>query len=173
MDAGDETDQPPNSALSGASGEHAAIDIHDETERLSADQATTLRERLVRAIEREAPGVAHDVRVLIVGDDRMGALHEQHSGDPSTTDVLTFDLRDEPAGPLDADLVVCLDEAERAARERGHGALDELTLYALHGALHCLGYDDGDDASRDRMHAREDEILRAIGVGAIYSGIRS
>jgi probable rRNA maturation factor len=172
MDAGDDTDQPPSPVEESSRTSHAVIEIADETKRLTEGEIDSLEARLLRALEHQAPGASHDIRVLIVGDQRMGEVHERHSGDPSTTDVLTFDLRDEATGPLDVDLIVCLDEAERAARERGHTPLDELTLYALHGALHCLGYDDHDDASRDRMHEREDEILRAIGLGAIYSGAK-
>ena len=36
------------------------------------------------------------------------------------------------------------------------------------GALHCLGYDDHDPNEFARMHTREDEILGAIGVGAVF-----
>jgi len=44
----------------------------------------------------------------------------------------------------------------------------ELLLYALHGLLHCCGYDDSTDADREVMHTEEDRILEAIGVGRVY-----
>jgi probable rRNA maturation factor len=99
-----------------------------------------------------------------------------------TTDVLTFDLR-EPVGspdsearqPLDTDIMVCIDEAARQVVERGADAAEvrrELLLYAVHGILHCLDHDDHDDDDFDRMHAAEDEILKAIGVGPVFHPAR-
>ena len=99
----------------------------------------------------------------------MVALHEQHCDIPGTTDVLTFDLRADLAAPIDVDIVVCLDEAARQAASRGHDAIHELLLYVLHGVLHCAGYDDHDDDDYAAMHAEEDRILAAIGVGALFT----
>ena len=39
---------------------------------------------------------------------------------------------------------------------------------ALHGVLHCTGFDDRDAAGAAAMHAEEDRILGAIGVGATF-----
>ena len=43
-----------------------------------------------------------------------------------------------------------------------------LALYAVHGTLHLLGYDDTRQADAARMHDVEDEILTAMGLGAVY-----
>jgi probable rRNA maturation factor len=108
-----------------------------------------------------------------VDDAEMAVAHERYSGIPGTTDVLTFDLREpgesaaEPA-QMDVDLYVCVDEARRQAAGRGHAVERELLLYIVHGVLHCLGEDDHDDATYARMHAREDEVLQAIGVGRVF-----
>ncbi len=56
----------------------------------------------------------------------------------------------------------------RQARQRGHSVERELLLYAVHGLLHCAGFDDHGTAAFDRMHAEEDRILRAIGIGPIF-----
>lgn len=114
-----------------------------------------------------------EIRVRIVRDDEMTALHARTMGIDETTDVLTFDLLEGDAdreGRIDADIVVCADEAARQAAQRGHDLEKELLLYIVHGALHCVpGFDDLTDADSRRMHAAEDEILRAIGVGPVYS----
>lgn len=110
-----------------------------------------------------------EVRVRIVGDAEMAAAHQHYSNVPGTTDVLTFDLRDNSAGPLDTDLLICLDEARRQASARGHTTERELLLYIVHGLLHCLGYDDHDEASAFAMHEMEDRLLGAVGVGATFA----
>ncbi len=107
-----------------------------------------------------------DMRVAIVADPEMAAAHEKYSGIPGTTDVLTFSLG---AGDrVDADVMVCLDEARRQAAGLGHDPRRELLLYCVHALLHCLGFDDHDDAAFQRMHQTEDALLEALGVGATF-----
>jgi probable rRNA maturation factor len=110
-----------------------------------------------------------EVRVRVVGDGPMAEAHRRWAGVGGTTDVLTFDLRDPGDGPLDVDLLVCFDEAARQASARGHGPEREVLLYIVHGVLHCLGYDDHDEAGAERMHAEEDRLLGLAGVGPVYA----
>ena len=143
------------------------LDLADSTGRLDTGVKAELNALLERAgRELDARG---EVRVRVVDDATMSDLHIRHSGVPGTTDVLTFDLRPMGLGPLDTDLVVCLDEAERQAATRGHSPHRELLLYALHGMLHCMGHDDHDERAYARMHAAEDAVLTAIGVGPVFA----
>ncbi|MEO1007278.1 MAG: rRNA maturation RNase YbeY [Planctomycetota bacterium] len=158
--------EPPSSAYGAGRPAALVVDITDATHRLDAGALRWLRAHATAAaVELRTSGEA---RVRVIADDEMAAAHERHLGIGSTTDVLTFDLS---AGgdAVDADILVCLDEAARQADARGHDTARELLLYVIHGLLHCCGYDDADDASYARMHAREDEILAAIGVGATFA----
>ena len=107
------------------------------------------------------------ITLKIVDDAAMRLLHERHRGSASTTDVLTFD-RSLPEGPVEADIVLCVDEAARRAAELGHATERELLLYALHGVLHCAGFDDRTPEDFTAMHAEEDRILMAVGVGRTF-----
>lgn len=107
--------------------------------------------------------------VAAVDDARMLHLQRQYKGEQQTTDVLTFDLREPEQQTLVADIVICVDEAIRQARVRGHEARQEALLYALHGLMHLLGFDDRERADALAMHRREDQLLTAIGVGPVYS----
>ncbi len=109
------------------------------------------------------------VRVRVVDDAEMAAAHERWAGVAGTTDVLTFDLREHGEGPLDVDILTCADEARRQASARGLEPEYELLLYVVHGVLHCLGHDDKDDAAAAKMHAEEDRLLGAAGVGPVYA----
>lgn len=137
---------------------------------LDQDGAVRLRADLARLSDALSARFPHggEVRARIVGDDDMAALHARHSGIEGTTDVLTFDLRELPGAPLDTDIVACLDVARRESAQRGHSPERELLLYILHGALHCLGFDDHTDEGFDAMHAAEDELLAAAGVGPVF-----
>jgi len=144
--------------------------VSDPARRLSAAQLAFLRDAGARALEALRPaGPGGEVRARIIGDREMADLHARTLGDPATTDVLTFDLAGEPSAPLDVDLALCADEARRQASARGGAVEHELLLYLVHGALHCMGFDDRDDAGARAMHQKEDEVLRAVGVGPVFA----
>lgn len=130
-----------------------------------------LREQFMRIAERA--GVTDGrVNLVIVGDAEMTGLHQTYRNEPGTTDVLTFDLRDDTTEPattsVEADLVLCFDEASRQAMRRGHDTRLELLLYAVHGLLHLLGEDDHSPQAYQRMHEREDKLLTEAGLGPVF-----
>jgi probable rRNA maturation factor len=153
--------------------DRADLDLIDASGALDAAATWWLRDRAVEALR--VLGVGGEVRVRVADDAEMSASHERYAGMRGPTDVLTFDLGggvSAGAGGgrvLDADVLVCVDEARRQAEARGHGVERELLLYIVHGVLHCLGHDDHDADRAAAMHAREDEVLEAIGVGATYA----
>ena len=158
--------RPGSSATPGG----PVVDIADPQGRLAAARLEWLISRAREALA--FLGAGGEVRVRVVGDGEMAAAHEEFAGVPGTTDVLTFDLTDPdaPRTQLDADILVCADEASRQAAARGHEAERELLLYIVHGVLHCVGFDDHDESAAAAMHAREDQVLAAIGVGPTYRG---
>ncbi len=112
------------------------------------------------------------VSVMVAGDERMRALNRAHRDRDATTDVLAFESS--AAGePLEADVVVGAGEAARQAAARQHRIEQELLLYALHGVLHCAGWDDQTPQGFEAMHTEEDRILAAIGVGPTFGARRS
>jgi probable rRNA maturation factor len=113
----------------------------------------------------------------------MERLHVQYMDLPGPTDVLAFpmdelDLRGSRGVPqgsgaeeegdaaptLLGDVVLCVEVAERQAREAGHSTLEELQLLTAHGVLHLLGFD----------HAEPDEHAEMFGLQAeLLAGFRS
>lgn len=159
----------------GGDGHPPGVELIDPDGRVSRAGREWLAEKVGAALKvldvapadpvGGTPGPSLSVR--LVGDVEMSAAHERYKGLAGTTDVLTFDLSDGEG--LDADLLVCVDEARRQARARGHEEERELLLYVIHGVLHCLGHDDGDEVAAARMHAEEDRVLTAIGVGVTFA----
>ena len=121
-------------------------------------------------------GASGSVRVLLVDDETMTEAHIRTMGLDSTTDVLTFDLSDAPQTDtpdhtrvLDTDLTVCVDQARRESGRRDARLAHELLLYTVHGVLHCLGYDDHDEQRYRAMHAQEDAVMDALGLGPVFA----
>lgn len=153
-----EPDRPP-----GASGVVAVVEVQSLA---SGVPTAWLQDRLGAAIALVSRPVAR-VTVRVTDDAGIAALHEQHLGIAGPTDVLTFPGSGNGAA-VDADIAVNADEATRRAADLGHAPEREILLYALHGVLHCAGFDDHDPAGYAAMHAEEDRILHAIGVGPTF-----
>lgn len=162
-----ETSEPPEPAPGGEKPPGVTLDLIDPESRLTPAQRAWVLDHARRALG--AIDAAGEARVKVVGDSEMALAHELHKNVPGTTDVLTFDLEPDDDTLLDADILVCADEAARQGERLGHAPERELLLYIIHGVLHCAGYDDTDEASARAMHRREDELLTLAGVGATYA----
>ncbi|MCX5690118.1 MAG: rRNA maturation RNase YbeY [Planctomycetota bacterium] len=162
------------------------IEILDETRTMTEEELGWVLRSATAAIQRL--GSRGEVRIRVVGDEAMAAAHVEFAGVEGTTDVLTFDMSEPESGVLpalptpeqvslddvrgldglDTDILICIDEAKRQAAGRGYSFDRELLLYILHGVLHCLGFDDHEEATYEAMHAMEDAVLAAIGVGPVF-----
>jgi len=127
--------------------------------------------RTFAALLAHFPARVGRVDVLLVGDAAMDAAHQRFMQIAGTTDVMSFPAHDEsdPTAPIEADLYVCVDVARREAAARGHSIEREILLYAVHGTLHACGYRDDTAAAAAAIHAEEDRILSAGGLGSVYA----
>lgn len=132
---------------------------------LDAGQKATLRAVLLQLLEDHEACLG--VNVCFVDDDEIRRLNRDYLSHDYATDVVTFPMRtpgDAVQGdPLDDDLLgevfVSVDTARNCARARGIDFTIELSLYAIHGVLHLLGYDDKDPAGRRKMRRAERRYL--------------
>lgn len=127
-------------------------------------------ERIVCAALEEGGRAGVELSVVLVDDDTLAALHGQQLGDPSPTDVMSFDLEgdgDDSAelGPV-GEVYVSVDRAQAVATERGVRFARELALYLVHGTLHLCGHDDVEPEDRARMRAAETRVLARLGFEA-------
>lgn len=142
------------------------VEIDQSTDVARAVDTAWLRDHLLAATTHINRAVER-IGLMLVGDASMTELHAQHSNLNTTTDVLTFPFSD-PNEPIDVDIALCVDEAARQSGDLNHQIERELLLYALHGLLHCCGFDDHDKNGWAAMHAEEDRILSLIGVGPTF-----
>jgi probable rRNA maturation factor len=125
-----------------------------------------------------SPVALKEISIVIVGDRRMSALHKTFMNIAGPTDVLTFPIDEDSRGNVTSgEIYICLPEAKRQAKSLGIPVKNELLLYAIHGILHLLDYDDRTDRGYRAMHLLEDQLLTQLGVGPVFSpagaGIRA
>jgi probable rRNA maturation factor len=148
------------------------VQFWDEQEHpIDGDALRSLAERVL-----EAEGVPPDTEMslMLVDAGEMGLRYREWTGSPGVTDVLSYPLADlEPGmpprrvanGPPVAlgDVLVCPAVVASRIEEEGLAPEDYgIERLVVHGILHLLGYDHGDDHSAEKMETREDELLGVV-----------
>jgi len=113
-----------------------------------------------------------ELGVVVTTDDEVHALNREYLGHDYQTDVISFGMESEgefitpeerPA--YLGDIVISYERAVEQGPEYGHTAEKEVATLLVHGLLHLLGYDDTDEEARERMHARQDALMRSSEFG--------
>ncbi len=105
-----------------------------------------------------------EISIAVVDDVKMHELNLKYLQHDYATDVLSFRLDDNEQEPVEGEVIVSIDTAEREAEEYGWKREDELLLYVIHGVLHLVGYDDQDRAERREMREAEAKHLARFGL---------
>lgn len=117
-----------------------------------------------------------DLAVRLVGAREGRALNRHYRGKDYATNVLSFPAETTevklPKGvtmPLLGDLVLCAPVVAREAREQKKPLLAHYAHLTVHGTLHLLGWDHGDDREAECMENLEREILAEMGIEDPYT----
>ena len=147
---------------------------------------TALADRAARAaIERTPHGdlvtspALVEISVRLATDEEVRTLNAQYRGKDKPTNVLSFpmvqpDLIDTVSQNSDdgelllGDIVLAHGVCVAEAAERGISVEHHATHLLVHGTLHLLGYDHGDDDEAEGMEAIERQALAALGIADPY-----
>lgn len=100
----------------------------------------------------------YDVNVIYVNSDYITELNEDYLKHEGDTDVITFTLNEEDE-ELMGEIYICVQVADRQAKEYKVSLRNELNRLSTHGALHLCGYDDNTDELRKAMSQLEDKYM--------------
>ena len=115
-----------------------------------------------------------EMSIALVNDARMSELHQEFMSIAGPTDVLTFPIDVDRHGRVTSgEIVISVPYARRIAKERKIELDREVLLYAVHGMLHLLGYDDRTASAYRTMHRTEDELLSKLGLGPVFASSQS
>ena len=146
-----------------------------DAEAFSAEDCARLS-AAIDFVEGDAPLV---VEILTVSQEEIQTLNRTQRKIDRVTDVLSFPsmegikgkqiLQDEHGEELDEEgriflgsVVICEARAKQQAQEYGHSYERELFYLAVHGVLHCLGYDHESEDERAEMRALEEHIMKKM-----------
>ncbi|MFN8537546.1 MAG: rRNA maturation RNase YbeY [Thermomicrobiales bacterium] len=143
-----------------------AISIAIEGDCPAADEAD-LRAVVERALAAEGVQEAVAIGVVLVDDETIHQLNRDYLNHDEPTDIVTFPLDGDDdfiAGPggMRRELGEMYISFERAAAQSADWGSDqerEIRFLVVHGVLHLLGWDDATTEERERMLARQGEIL--------------
>ena len=116
-----------------------------------------------------------ELAIVLTDDAAMRRLNRNWRGIDAPTNVLSFatknsgDRLDEQSGGQFVgnhlgDIVLAYETVKREAHRDGKAFDHHLAHLVVHGFLHLLGYDHGNDAQARRMETTERAILRDLGV---------
>ena len=115
-----------------------------------------------------------EVSLFFVSDGIIAEYNERFMGKAGPTDVLAFPIehltpgevpvrrRNDPPVTL-GDVIIAPAYVRTNAPSHGSEFDDEVSLMVVHGILHLLGYDHGDDAEAEVMESRETVLLAKVG----------
>lgn len=136
-----------------------AVSNQQATHKISTRQ---LKTAVAEVLEGERVPEAI-VSVAIVDDATIHQLNRQYLKHDYPTDVLSFVLERERR-TFEGEIIISADTAAANCVRYGWSPQSELTLYAIHGTLHLIGYDDHSPTDRRQMRAKEKQYLLRAGI---------
>ena len=117
-----------------------------------------------RAVKEVLRKEGRDARlsIVLVDNSRIKELNKQYFNSDEVTDVISFPLSNNK-NSLSGEVIVSVETAVDTAGKRNISVEGEIVLYILHGILHLLGYDDGNEGDARVMHEEESKILKTLG----------
>ena len=112
-----------------------------------------------------------EISVTFVEAEEIRVLNRDYRDNDTVTDVLSFpqfdDLNDIPDfGEIClGDVVICKERAQEQAEAFGHSFEREIIYLFTHSILHLLGYDHMEEAEKQEMRSREEEVMTHLGIG--------
>ena len=152
------------------------VDVQFACEDAGVPDKEAIRNWVQLAADRSGRLPQRDVEfaVRIVGEAEIQTLNQLYRNKDSATNVLSF-----PAGaieglPQDAvhqmgDIVVCASVVRDEAVRQSKQLEDHWAHMLIHGALHLLGYDHGEDKEAEEMEHLEVAILESRGIADPYA----
>lgn len=118
-----------------------------------------------------SPIDSYELSLQFTSDTEIADLNGTFRHQNRPTDVLSFAGLDDVPMPPEVlrelpfnlgDIVVSVETAQRQAKDHHHTLQEELAWLTAHGLLHLLGWDHPDEASLQKMWAKQKQLLAQV-----------
>lgn len=100
------------------------------------------------------------ISLALINKKEIKELNRVYRNKDSITDVLSFNL---DTKEVLGEIVICLDQAKKQAKEKKNSIKAELKLLTIHGILHLLGYNHEVSLKEaEKQEKKEEEILKLL-----------
>jgi len=96
---------------------------------------------------------------VLVNDEALLEINMAHLQHDTYTDIITFDLRENPIDPIEGEIYISIERVAENAITAGVDFENEFIRVVSHGLLHLLGYKDKTDAQAKEMRQEEEACL--------------
>jgi len=134
-----------------------SLEVNNLYSALEAPEETTKRLMEMLHSSGRFPISGGDLSIAFVSDEQIAQVHNDHIGNPTATDVITFPANNDMGSA--GEIIVSVDRARSCAKKLKVPFTRELCLYLIHGWLHLASYDDKDEPSSVKMREAEQEAL--------------
>ncbi|MFQ5686663.1 MAG: rRNA maturation RNase YbeY [Candidatus Scalindua sp.] len=123
-------------------------------------KSSKIKRVVKEVLSRERRGAR--LSIALVDNSKIKELNKQYFSTDEVTDVISFPLSNNK-NLLSGEIIVSVETAVDTAGKRNISIEGEIVLYLIHGILHLLGYDDGNEGNARVMHEEESKILKTLG----------
>jgi rRNA maturation RNase YbeY len=118
---------------------------------------STFLQSLIRSKRTDVKKV--DLTYIFCNDDYLLEINKEFLNHDTLTDIITFDMSEEPE-TLDGEIYVSIERVKGNAAKFQVSYNQELHRVIFHGALHLCGFKDKKAADKEMMRTQEDLCLQ-------------
>ncbi len=125
---------------------------------------------VLKRIQNSMPQNVNEVTIRLVDREEGAALNERYRKGSGPTNVLSFPNEPDSSEHNESlgDIAICAELVDEEAVEQGIPPKNHWAHLTVHGILHLLGFDHGNEADAIMMENLEVQILQDLGIENPY-----
>jgi len=139
------------------------FDDRQDAMEITKDNEDAIKNAVNAVLTAEGLHGDFEVSVSFVTNEEIKELNREYRNVDSETDVLSFPMNEEFDGVnILGDIVISTQKIIEQANDFNHSLEREMCYLTVHSMLHLLGYDHMNKEEKNKMRAKEKEIMKKL-----------
>ena len=139
------------------------FDDRQDVMEITKDNEDAIKNAVDAVLTAEGLNGDFEVSVSFVTNEEIKELNREYRNVDSETDVLSFPMNEEFDGVnILGDIVISTQKIIEQANDFNHSLEREMCYLTVHSMLHLLGYDHMNKEEKNKMRAKEKEIMKKL-----------